>query len=194
MRTRTVASAELFTAVAAIITTPDLPALGPSARPNVKSLRELRGQLDSLFDKVSVPQSTQALIHAAALFWHDYLDEAHTIVQDAPSPEAAFIHGMMHRREPDYGNAKYWFNRVGAHVTFSRISMRVHEFLPPKQNSLASQLVRGGQWQPMTFIDACESVAKKPADDPNVALLQEVQKIEFDTLLEHLCTVPAGQK
>lgn len=43
------------------------------------------------------------------------LDRSHTISQNDSSQEGSFWHGIMHRREGDYSNAAYWFNRVGSH-------------------------------------------------------------------------------
>lgn len=40
-------------------------------------------------------------------------DGAHRIVQDDPSPEAAWIHAHLHRIEGDLGNARYWYRRAG---------------------------------------------------------------------------------
>ena len=34
------------------------------------------------------------------------IDESHTISQDLGSAEGSFLHGIMHRREGDFGNAK----------------------------------------------------------------------------------------
>lgn len=39
-------------------------------------------------------------------------DGAHAIVQDDPSPEAAWIHAHLHRVEGDLGNAAYWYRRA----------------------------------------------------------------------------------
>ena len=50
------------------------------------------------------------------------LDRSHTISQDLPSAEGSFLHGIMHRREGDFSNAKYWFRRVGSHPVFEQIS------------------------------------------------------------------------
>lgn len=40
-------------------------------------------------------------------------DGAHRLIQDLPTPEAAWIHAYLHRREGDDGNARYWYNRAG---------------------------------------------------------------------------------
>ncbi|HEY8511739.1 MAG TPA: hypothetical protein VIL31_07265 [Cyclobacteriaceae bacterium] len=41
--------------------------------------------------------------------WH----QAHTIVQDIESSDAASIHAYLHRKEGDLGNAGYWYRRAG---------------------------------------------------------------------------------
>ena len=41
--------------------------------------------------------------------WHG----AHAIVQEDPSPEAAWIHAHLHRIEGDEMNARYWYRRAG---------------------------------------------------------------------------------
>lgn len=39
-------------------------------------------------------------------------DEAHRIVQEINTPEAAWIHAYLHRVEGDLGNAAYWYRRA----------------------------------------------------------------------------------
>ena len=39
-------------------------------------------------------------------------EEAHELVQSASSPEAAYLHGVIHREEGDLGNARHWFGRA----------------------------------------------------------------------------------
>jgi hypothetical protein len=58
---------------------------------------------------VSTEAPLQALKLAAAGDW----DGAHRIVQDDPSPEAAWVHAHLHRVEGDLGNAGYWYRRAG---------------------------------------------------------------------------------
>ena len=40
-------------------------------------------------------------------------EEAHRIIQDINTPEAAWIHAYLHRVEGDHWNANYWYNRAG---------------------------------------------------------------------------------
>ncbi len=51
---------------------------------------------------------------AAAYLYADDLSAAHNKVYDmAKDEEAAYWHGMMHRREGDFYNANYWFRQTG---------------------------------------------------------------------------------
>jgi hypothetical protein len=54
----------------------------------------------------------KALNLAASGDW----DGAHKLVQDDPSPEAAWVHAHLHRVEGDLGNAGYWYRRAGKPV------------------------------------------------------------------------------
>ena len=49
-----------------------------------------------------------ALWHAARGDW----DEAHRLAQDVDTPEGAWVHAYLHRREGDLGNASYWYRRA----------------------------------------------------------------------------------
>jgi hypothetical protein len=41
------------------------------------------------------------------------LDQAHRIVQEMSTGDGAYIHGMVHRIDDDFDNARYWFRRAG---------------------------------------------------------------------------------
>ena len=54
----------------------------------------------------------------AALWWaaNGDWDQAHRIVQDDETSEAAWVHAYLHRVEGDLGNAGYWYRRAGKPV------------------------------------------------------------------------------
>jgi hypothetical protein len=45
-------------------------------------------------------------------------ERSHSIVQAMAGSDAAYIHGMIHRVEGDFWNAKYWFRRSKKHPAF----------------------------------------------------------------------------
>ena len=48
-------------------------------------------------------------------------DEAHTLLEDASDKDSAWVHAYLHRREGDFNNARYWYNRSGK--TESKVSL-----------------------------------------------------------------------
>jgi hypothetical protein len=52
-------------------------------------------------------------IQAALWLYVDDLDRSHEISQNIKSPLGGLWHGIMHRREGDFWNSKYWFRRAG---------------------------------------------------------------------------------
>jgi hypothetical protein len=51
----------------------------------------------------------------AALWWEakGNWEKAHEIAQEIDSPDAAWVHAYLHRKEGDEGNAGYWYHRAG---------------------------------------------------------------------------------
>jgi hypothetical protein len=54
----------------------------------------------------------------AALWWaaKGQWKEAHKIVQDESSADAAWVHAYLHRVEGDLGNAGYWYRQANKPV------------------------------------------------------------------------------
>ena len=54
----------------------------------------------------------------AGLWWaaKGNWDQAHKIVQDESSADAAWVHAYLHRVEGDLGNAGYWYRQAGKPV------------------------------------------------------------------------------
>jgi hypothetical protein len=56
-------------------------------------------------------------------------EEAHTVVQDLNTTEAAHIHAYLHRKEGDAGNAAYWYHRAGKPVPQAMLSDEWNELV-----------------------------------------------------------------
>jgi hypothetical protein len=52
---------------------------------------------------------------AALWLYVDELDKSHVESQAIDTPTGSYWHGIMHRREGDFDNSHYWFDRVGKH-------------------------------------------------------------------------------
>jgi hypothetical protein len=161
----------------------DPPGLGPASRASRLGQQELESRLEAALNAVDLPPIDKTAVRATALLWHDYLEESHALSQGLHTPTGSFLHGMMHRREPDYTNAKYWFHRVGQHPAYHEISRAALPLLTRHAvPELVTQLVPNGLWDPFAFIDAVAQAEAQP-EDPQRALLVTLQQIEFDSLL-----------
>jgi hypothetical protein len=168
-----------------LLNTPFPAELGPGPRPDVASESALDARLQGMAGWRRLPAEKQELTRGLLLLWHDHLDAAHTIAQSIDSADGAYVHGIMHRREPDYGNAAYWFRRVGRHRAFADLAERASNLLKsPADQTLKQRLVRGDQWDPCAFIDACERAAAGEASEAEKQRLIGLQRLEFQTLLE----------
>lgn len=182
-----------------VIRTETLPSLGPSSRPSVKSRGELLELADAFCKANRLEEYARPLLQSAALLWHDDLDGSHEISQGIQTADGSFLHGIMHRREPDNSNAKYWFRRGGDHPSFPALAVAVRDFaasnLQESQTlgesgqvsgefDFVSSLIPKGRWDAFAFVDACHR-AMKQADSPDGAALQKIQELEFQTLLNH---------
>src|ERR1700694_3407702 len=67
-----------------------------------------------LFPQAHAPEATLSGLY----LYFSCLEEAHTIAQEIATAEGSYWHGIMHRQEPDAGNAGYWFRQVGTHAIF----------------------------------------------------------------------------
>ncbi len=158
--------------------------LGPAQRPGTAAVAELNKNLDEIFRAAKLPSRNEQLIRALILLWHDHLDASHVIAQDVEGADGAFVHGIMHRREPDFGNAAYWFRRVGKHPAFNEIATRAASLDGLKSNpTLSSALLPSSEWDPFAFIHLCEKYWR--SSEPAKGVLQQVQAIETAVLLDH---------
>jgi hypothetical protein len=155
--------------VAALLAEPRLAALGPGT-PEPEVHVELR-RFDSQTDLGAPAADLDAARACLAGLWlyFDYLDESHTISQELETPDGSFWHAIMHRREPDPSNSKYWWRRVGGHPVLD--ALREH-----------ASGIGYTYTTPEAFVDFCERVRDGGSSDEELA--QRVQLLEWQLLFD----------
>ena len=63
-----------------------------------------------------------APLKAALWLYVDELDKSHRLAQQIEDQTGSYWHGIMHRREGDFSNSHYWFNKVGQHPAMALIA------------------------------------------------------------------------
>ena len=179
-------SGSMLHKIRALLATPEPPGLGPGPRAGVSTEAQLNETLTQAFDGTTLPAENQELARALVLLWHDHLHAAHRLVQDRENLNGFLVHGLVHRRENDYSNARFWLRSVDQHASFAEVSRRVTVYLDSKNEpELRDQLLPKGAWNLMAFVDALEAAAKNKAPAPRQVVLREIQRIELEKLLEH---------
>lgn len=154
------AAALMDTALTDVIETAPMPSLtaGPACAELAKWLKHSRQES---------PNRLASRVAAGLWLLAGDLDAAHEISQSDHSSEGSFWHGIMHRREGDFSNAKYWFRRVGRH-------------------DVVDQMVHTDYGDPDRFVDRCEQ-----ANDVTSGSLTALQWLEWQHLFLHcLVTKP----
>jgi len=147
-----------------------LAALGPgSPEPEVHVELRRFDPMTDLGPPTTDPDAARAC-HAGLWLYFDYLDESHSISQEVNTGGGSFWHAIMHRREPDPGNSKYWWRRVGPHPLLEVLRART----PPLGYSFTT---------PEAFVDFCEKVRGSGSADEELA--QRVQLLEWQLLFDH---------
>jgi hypothetical protein len=119
--------------------------------------------------RATLPDSARAGLYLRAGFW----DEAHETAQAIETPDGSYWHAIVHRQEPDSGNASYWFRRVGQHPVFPALAERAAAIDP----------ALSGRWDPYAFIDYCERAASEGGERERRAIA--IQQAEWELLFDH---------
>lgn len=159
-----------------------LPVVRGAGDPEVKAALELIHPDQLLTAPVTGPDDAGALL-AGLWLWHDWLDDSHGISQSLQNSSGSLWHAIMHRREGDFSNSKYWYQRAGDHAIFPAIGANLGPLLNhlPADKSLL-RLLRGG-WDPAALVDLAEELDRRP--DQRLAAFIAVQQLEWRMLFEH---------
>jgi len=173
---------------AALLALPRSNALGPG-KPNGAAKSMLRAMTDESLLMPHRVSDKQMSAGGRSGLWllHDFLDESHRIAQDIHTPTGSFWHGIMHRREPDPSNAKYWFRKVGDHPVFQSLREESAELALRNRrkqgwDDAAGFLVEQSQWDPFAWIDLCE--AARTGRVTCKKLCGDIQIVEWQLLFD----------
>ena len=110
-----------------------------------------------------------------ALLWYSAgdLNAAHEIVQSMSSSDGAYIHGMIHRVENDFDNARYWFSRAVAHPA----SAEIYRHAVVNSPLIATRPL----WDPVYVTDLIEEARTTGLSEE----LTTVLRIEFEELFNY---------
>lgn len=144
------------------------------------ALRVMSDQTISKNRRVRMPHDAQAL---QAAFWllFDFMKESHDISQTIATPSGSYWHGVLHRREPDAFNAKYWMARVGEHPIFPELLNDAHEIAARVPNQISPKLNELKSWDAAWFTDQCCSEMEPPTKE----VLLEIQRREWSLLFDY---------
>lgn len=170
-----------------LITTVEPPELGPGPRLGVLEAHELVKRLREWGESHEVSPEVFRLLKAIALLYHDQHDQAHDLVQDGSDADTALIHAILHRREPDFWNAKYWFRRVPDHPIYRDMTPHLERLATDDlSRGMVSELTMTGSVDPFRLVDVIESASHARTGGPEAKFLRQVQQSEFEALVAYV--------
>jgi hypothetical protein len=133
-------------------------------------------------------------VHAGLHLLNESLDQSHHIAQEITTPTGSFWHGLMHRMEGDFSNAKYWFADVRHHPISTQLVTCLRNYLSEQDMSdldnetLRSKLevlVSSPVWNPAVFVDAVELQLMHVQHPKAEEWLRHIQHFEMKLLLNY---------
>lgn len=158
--------------------------------PEARDILELLKPADLLSGTITDHDSAAGVL-AGLWLWHDWLEPSHKVCQAIETPTGSLWHAIMHRREGDFSNSKYWYRRVGDHAVYPSIAANATLILNPMPMDKAWVRLINGGWNPDIFVDLVQSAHTNP-DDPRRSVLVTLQHIEWRTLFDHCVREAVG--
>ena len=152
--------------------------------------------IETAVSSLTTDHRNKRCVESGLLLLWDFLDDSHEISQTMEgkgSPRTAdYWHGLMHRREPDAGNASYWFRRVGSHPALDHLGTQLIAWLSelkasPEMLQLAeSRLLKNKSLDPFALIELSTAALRNPGSVADQTL-RMVQYLEILNLLVWSC-------
>ena len=132
-------------------------------------------------------RTTRLAMAAGLLQAFDHWEASHNAAQAADDlgdrDLSAHWHAIAHRREPDPGNAAYWYRRVGRSRIFPELAQALDKMLDDEPTPAPAWAARlAADWDPFAFLEACNASADRP-ESPDAQFARRLQRLEFDHLL-----------
>jgi len=106
------------------------------------------------------------------------------LANSCKTKEGELWHAIVHRQEPDSGNAAYWFRQAGVHPIFPKLAAAANKIL----ERLPDAEFRVGRWDPYSFIAFCDRARDQPGSTQELAAM-EIQRAEWQLLFDY-CARP----
>jgi hypothetical protein len=147
-------------------------------------------QLDNIFierlfgNKIIVDKTSARLCVAGLWLLYDHLRECHKTAQLIETPDGGYWHAVMHRREGDFSNSKYWYRNVGEHEIFPTLYKKAKEIVSQNNaNSQINLLFEQSHWNSFAFVDLCDAAVQRKGVLERIC--QNIQQIEWQLLFDH---------
>jgi hypothetical protein len=152
------------------------------------------------FSAVSFPsenaeqQSYKRAVQSGLHIWNESLELSHSISQEIMTPTGSYWHGLMHRMEGDFSNAKYWFTDARHHPISTQLVTCLRSYLSEQHvtdldhDTLRNKLevlVSSPEWNPSVFVDAVELQLMHVQDPRAEEWLRRIQHFEVKLLLNY---------
>jgi hypothetical protein len=132
---------------------------------------------------VKHPDDAKAALAGLWLFL-DALDESHRLSQEIVSSTGSFWHAIMHRREGDFSNSKYWYNRCANHHVLRLMGAVAGSLAGDSSRDRAVARALSEGWNPNGFVDLVAAVHDKPGD-PRYEIAVKLQQAEWAGLFDY---------
>jgi hypothetical protein len=154
---------------------------GPRDAGRVRQLADL-GPGDVVGQRMPAePEMAQACL-AGLWLYVGHLDASHELSQQIDTTTGSYWHAIMHRREGDFENSKYWFRRVGPHPAMTTLLAELRTTDLAHEPAEVRQLCSAAKWDPFRFVDLCRAAVGGRTE--LIEACRNIQSREWQTLFD----------